>query len=83
MEPKSIEYICYNCKTSINDNWWYCPNCKNEVILEEVPQYSLIQNFIIKIKDLFTCMTVVNRDNLDLDTIRPRPIVREYFESYV
>jgi DNA-directed RNA polymerase subunit RPC12/RpoP len=55
MFPQSVEYICENCSTNIDDNWWWCPVCGNNVSLKEVYHYSKLQRLIITLQDLFSC----------------------------
>lgn len=55
MIPKSVEYICENCSTNIDDNWWWCPVCGNNVSLLEVQHYTKFQRLIITLQDLFSC----------------------------
>lgn len=65
MNPINIDFVCKNCLTNINDNWWWCPICGNNVSILEVPVYSKYQRLILKIQNLFCC----TNSPVDLDTL--------------
>jgi len=56
MIPKSIEFVCKNCNTNIDNNWWWCKICGNDVVLLEIKHYSTLQKAILKAQKLFTCI---------------------------
>jgi hypothetical protein len=56
MRPQSIEWICANCSTNIDDNWWWCPICGHDVNIKEIHHYSTFQKFIIATQEFFGCV---------------------------
>jgi predicted ATP-dependent serine protease len=55
MIPKFVEYICENCNSNIDNNWWWCPKCGNNVALIEIKHYSKYQRTILAFQKLFSC----------------------------
>ncbi len=64
IRPKHIEYLCENCGTNIDDNWWWFPKCKHNVSILEKAHYTRYQRFQIFIQRILCCRKPIKIDDL-------------------